>query len=225
MPSYVKTNSGVVLAVGGRANTLVIPPSYITLTHFDSSVTTRFITPGTVTAYTAASVPTNFLNCDGSVVSQTTFANLFAVIGTTYNTGGEGVGNFRLPDLRGRSPMGQGTGANLTARTMATPTGTENVAVSVGQFPSHTHNLSANSSGSSSDHSHGWTHWNNNQTNNGGGAVNQLSSPAVQAVYTSGGVNQNHNHGVSGTTDNGTGSNQGHQNMMPSLVLRYCIRF
>ena len=44
---------------------------------------------------------TGHLYCNGQVVSRTTYANLFAKLGTTYNTGGEAATDFRLPDYRG----------------------------------------------------------------------------------------------------------------------------
>lgn len=53
-----------------------------------------------------SSAATGWLLCQGQVLSQTTYANLYAAIGSTFNTGGEGGGNFRNPDLRGRFPMG-----------------------------------------------------------------------------------------------------------------------
>jgi len=46
------------------------------------------------------------LKADGSTVSEVTYAELFAAIGTTWNTGGEPVGTFRLPDLRGKFRRG-----------------------------------------------------------------------------------------------------------------------
>jgi microcystin-dependent protein len=61
---------------------------------------------GMVIQYAGASIPSGWLSCNGAVVSQTTYANLFAVVGATYNTGGEGVGNFRLPNFKRRFPLG-----------------------------------------------------------------------------------------------------------------------
>lgn len=50
------------------------------------------------------SAPAGYLLADGSAVSRTTYANLFAVIGTTYGTG-DGSTTFNLPDTRGRVPV------------------------------------------------------------------------------------------------------------------------
>ena len=79
-------------------------------------VPTPGVPVGTITQYAGAAAPTGYLLCDGSVVSQATYAALYAVCGTTYDTGGEGAGNFRLPDLRQRFPLGlaaAGTGSTL----------------------------------------------------------------------------------------------------------------
>jgi microcystin-dependent protein len=56
---------------------------------------------GSVVAWTATgAIPNGWLLCNGSTSSRTTEAALFAVIGTTYNTGGESSTVFRLPDYR-----------------------------------------------------------------------------------------------------------------------------
>lgn len=81
-------------------------------------VAANAVPAGTIVATARATAPSNYLLCDGSVVSQTTYASLFSAIATAYNTGGEGVGNFRLPDLRGRFPLGKavsGIGSTLGA--------------------------------------------------------------------------------------------------------------
>jgi len=56
---------------------------------------------GNIVYFGSGTVPSHGLLCDGSEVSQTTYGALFGVIGTTYNDGTEGAGNFRLPDTRG----------------------------------------------------------------------------------------------------------------------------
>lgn len=73
------------------------------------------VEPGTITAYGAATAPTGWLLCDGTAVSRSTYADLFAVIGTTYGVG-DGSSTFNVPDLQQRFPLGKaaaGTGATL----------------------------------------------------------------------------------------------------------------
>lgn len=64
---------------------------------------------GSVMMYAGTVIPSGWLLADGSVVSQVTYADLYSAIGTTYNTGGEGAGNFRLPDMQGLFVRGVGS--------------------------------------------------------------------------------------------------------------------
>ena len=57
---------------------------------------------GAVIAFAGSSIPTGYLLCDGAEISQTTYADLYTAIGTTYSSGrsAPSSGNFYLPDLR-----------------------------------------------------------------------------------------------------------------------------
>lgn len=68
---------------------------------------------GSIQAMATSTVPLGYLKANGSVVSRTTFARLFAVIGTTFNTGGESSSDFRLPDLRGEFIRGWDDGRGV----------------------------------------------------------------------------------------------------------------
>jgi microcystin-dependent protein len=59
---------------------------------------------GCVIPYAGTVAPAGWLMCFGQLVSTTTYAALFAAIGTTY---GSGSGTFGLPDLRGRVVAGK----------------------------------------------------------------------------------------------------------------------
>jgi microcystin-dependent protein len=61
---------------------------------------------GTVLDFAGAVAPAGWLLCDGSSVSRTTYANLFAVIGITHGSG-DGSTTFSLPDGRGRVAAGK----------------------------------------------------------------------------------------------------------------------
>ena len=58
---------------------------------------------GTILDYAGATVPSGWLLCDGTTVRGPPTPELFALVGTTFNTGGEAGTVFRLPDLRGRA--------------------------------------------------------------------------------------------------------------------------
>jgi len=88
------------------------------------------VATGTIIAFSTSLAPTGFLNCDGSTVSRTTFANLFAIIGTTYGAG-DGSTTFNVPNATDRALMSFGT----------TPIGT----IQEDAFQGHFHNVSASS--------------------------------------------------------------------------------
>lgn len=71
---------------------------------------------GSIMAFAGVSAPAGWLLCDGSAVSRTTYAALFAVIGGAWGTG-DGVTTFNTPDLRGRFLRGvdAGTGRDPDA--------------------------------------------------------------------------------------------------------------
>lgn len=75
----------------------------------NSSITTKDPNPlpaGSIMAWGSNTIPANWLLCDGSAVSRTTYASLYAAVGTTYGVG-DGSSTFNLPNLKGRMPMGK----------------------------------------------------------------------------------------------------------------------
>jgi len=62
---------------------------------------------GTVTMWPTATAPTGFLLCAGTAVSRSTYAALFAILGTAYGAG-DGSTTFNLPNFNNRSPIGAG---------------------------------------------------------------------------------------------------------------------
>jgi microcystin-dependent protein len=91
---------------------------------------------GEVKMWATATAPTGYLMCDGSLVSRTTYALLYAVIGDTFGAG-DGSTTFRLPSFRDRMPIG--AGATYSANT----TGGSTDAVVVSHTHSATPSLSA----------------------------------------------------------------------------------
>jgi microcystin-dependent protein len=107
---------------------------------------------GAMMDYAGTTAPPGWMMCDGSAISRTTYANLFAAIGTSYGTG-NGSTTFNLPDFRGRFPryndnMGTAAGAanrdtgrvHGSAQTQATARNGLGVTISNTDL-SHTHLL------------------------------------------------------------------------------------
>lgn len=103
---------------------------------------------GTVAATARAAAPDGWLLCDGAAVSRTTYEALFAAIGTAYGAG-NGSTTFNVPDLRGRVPVGvDGAAARLAANdALGQASGAEQVALAVGEIPSHHHRMDGRAGG------------------------------------------------------------------------------
>ena len=68
----------------------------------------EIVPAGTIVAFGNTTAPTGWLVCNDAAVSRSTYARLFAVIGTSFGVG-DGSSNFNVPDLRDRVPLGFGT--------------------------------------------------------------------------------------------------------------------
>lgn len=129
-----------------------------------------------------SSVPTGWLECDGSNVSRTTYAELFSVIGTTYGTG-DGSTTFGLPNFNGKHLRGT-TNTGL----LGTNVGSDSVNVPV---PQHSHNMG---------HDHGMQHYHSvdhdHNTSVGNQSANHSHSHPHVHNATTGNQSANHTHGI-----------------------------
>lgn len=100
---------------------------------------------GSILATARSTAPDGWLLCDGSAVSRSTYAALFAAIGTTFGSG-NGSTTFNLPDLRGRVIAGiDSSQAEFDAR--GETGGAKTHTLTSAQMPSHSHTASTSSAG------------------------------------------------------------------------------
>ena len=97
---------------------VLIPGGSMSLTKVQSAMQAApGFSPGMAIPYRGSALPDGWLWEDGAQYSQAMYPELYAVIGTVYNTGGDTAGWFRVPDKRGRTDVGRddmgGTAANL----------------------------------------------------------------------------------------------------------------
>ena len=185
---------------------------------------------GSLQAYAGASAPTGWLLCNGTSYTTAAYPELYSVLGYTY--GGSGA-NFNVPDLRGRVPMGAGTGAGLNASGTGAPTGTAQTARTRGQWggeethllstsemPSHSHG--GTTGNDSPDHAHATGNGQGFATHISGSASTQAGSgaPTINGVVTNtAGATARHAHSI---TAEGGGSR--HNTVPPFIVTNYIIR-
>jgi microcystin-dependent protein len=106
---------------------------------------------GTILPWSTITPPSGFLECDGTAVSRSTYAALFAVVGTTYGIG-DGSTTFNVPNLADNVAVGKsnnkalGTtgGANTVTPTGNVAGSTANATLSTAQLASHSHSGGGN---------------------------------------------------------------------------------
>jgi len=91
------------------------------------------ILTGEIKMWGTATAPSGYLLCNGTAVSRTTYAALFAIYSTTFGSG-DGSTTFNLPDFRNRMPIGAGT-----TYSAASTGGSATTTLSIANLPAHTH--------------------------------------------------------------------------------------
>lgn len=197
----------------------------------------RRATPGALEMYAglAGRVPNGWLLCDGSAVSRTTYARLFAHIGTQFGVG-NGTTTFNLPNFVGRIaiPVNAATAA---IDTIGETGGAYTATLVAGNLPPHAHTFSGTTGVDYPDHAHpldppstavngGW---------GPGGPDVQIGASAYKGVIGSGsgstiftvdiapfntaGAGLRHAHDFSGSTGNGPGASTPFSLLPPYTVV------
>ncbi len=193
---------------------LTLPPSIVNggFMQTDGSGNLSFqvvagVPSGAVFCIAVASVPSGYLECNGQSVSRTTFAALFAVIGTQY--GSSSGSTFKVPDLRGEFIRGFDNGRGVdSGRSVASSQSDQN----------KQHNHSASSSSSVTDPGHTHT-MNMNQGNiiSSGGAFGLKDSGTATRINSN-------STGISVSTSTSIGNDGGNETRPRNIAMMYVIK-
>jgi len=151
---------------------------------------------GEIRMFAGNFAPSNWMFCEGQLLSIADNDALFNLIGTTY--GGDGQTTFALPDLRGRAPVHAGTTHQLGQWD-----GTEAVTLIASQMPAHAHSAAASSALGDNSNPSGRVP-----------ARNTLGAP-----HYDGGINT----ALAAGALQSTGGSQPHANMQPYLAINFII--
>ena len=154
---------------------------------------------GQIIWFAGGFAPKNWELCNGEILPINGNEALFSILGTTY--GGDGRTTFALPDLRGRIPLSPGQGNNLSNYNLGDKSGSETVALTTSQIPSHTHQLKATSLNATQD----------NPSNN------TLAKSSTN-IYNSNDANL-----IMNAVSIGITGGQAHENRQPILAVNYII--
>lgn len=197
----IKVNNGI--EITPRMRILSAPYA---LESYHAEYATHGVPVGTVVPYAGTSAPFGWALCDGaSLPTSGTAARLHGVIGFTF---GEDEGKFKVPDLRGRFPLGIGGGPGLTARNIAAAGGAEKHTLTTEEMPSHNHSIN--------DPGH------NHKIKMGEGDAGSRDRPADGDNYDDNDYYSSE--ATTGITINNTGNNKAHNNMPPFLGLNFIIK-
>lgn len=164
---------------------------------------------GTVYMWAAETTPTGHLRLDGSAVSRTTYAALFALWATKYGAG-DGTTTFNLPDARNRFPY-------MAALADVGDTGGSSL-ITEAQLPAHDHSIGGNTGSSTVNHTHEIPHHGHNldyasdtNVSLGGSFTRVYDVGGGSGNAVTGGVNS----GSDRTTSSASGS---HSHSLPSAT-------
>jgi microcystin-dependent protein len=169
---------------------------------------------GTIKIYAGSSDPSAyFMICDGRAISRTTYAALFALVGTTYGIG-DGSTTFNIPNTGERIVVGRTTTPNTLipqydASIMGARFGEGLHVNTVGEMAVHNHTIT------DTGHTHTIGAASQFQFQAGGGGIAQSGSLTSGNSQT--GIAINNAGGLAGVT-------QGHNNVQPSIVFSHIIR-
>jgi microcystin-dependent protein len=165
---------------------------------------------GEIRAFSGTYAPEGWNFCNGATLPINGYEALYSLIGNTYG-GSEGI-NFALPDLRGRLPIGQGTGYGLTPYTMGERGGAETITLTASSIPSHYHAVKACTAGTATNAPSQLT------------LLGPMSSPDATVVgYLPVTATVPKDALLDNTTIQPTGGSQPHSNMMPCMAINYII--
>ena len=163
-----------------------------------------------ITMFGGNFAPRGWALCHGQTLAIASNQALFSLLGTTY--GGDGRTTFMLPDLRGRSPIGAGSGPGLSSYDLGQMGGAETVTLTVLAMPTHTHMATAVTRAS-------------DQAGDVSDAADAVPAKGAEGTspYTKTAPNVSMHAGMV-TVENGhTGGGQAHENRPPYLAINFII--
>lgn len=155
--------------------------------------------------------PKDWALCNGQVIQISQNGALFALIGTQF--GGDGRSTFNLPDLRGRTPIGEGALRSEPGRLFQAGEqyGVENVTLSIAEMAGHSHGVQATTTEASNSPAF---------TDSVFASSKDLKGTATEPFMYNSAASLT---GLAQDVVSSAGSGQSHTNIQPLLALSFCM--
>jgi microcystin-dependent protein len=173
---------------------------------------TSILPIGCIQQYAGSTAPSGWVLCDGSSLSNVTYADLRTVIGGTY---GSGTGTFTVPNLQGRIPVGRHS-SDVQFDTLGETGGEKTVTLTTANIPAHQHFVAANESITSG------SPWDTQPASSTNAIIHNVRSSTSSPNYTLVRTTTSSTQPTLGFSSN-TGGGGAHNNLQPYIVLNYII--
>jgi microcystin-dependent protein len=163
---------------------------------------------GEIRAFAFSFAPYDWAYCNGQQMTVQQNQVLYAIIGIQY---GGNVQNqtYNLPNLRGRVPVGMGSGPGLTPRSIGQSIGTMGVTLSMTQIANHSHGVNATIQTVTT---------NITLTPSNTAVIGRAAAAVPFGAYNSSSVVE-----MDSRTIGVAGGGQAHENRQPTLAMNFCI--
>lgn len=181
----------------------VTDADWVTIQEIVSNAMRSLMTPdvGKISPYMTEFPPAGTLECDGGIYNRVDFPLLYAALDTVFVIDAD---TFYVPDLRGRIPLGVGTGSGLSSYAMGDEGGEETHTLVGSETPVHSH--------SDAGHTHTEVTAIPTAITIGAGVPAPSALPSVGAT------------GIGFASLDSFGGDGAHENRQPYLALRFCVQ-
>lgn len=174
---------------------------------------------GAIRLHPTNTAPDNWMICDGSAINRVAYADLFALVGTTYGVG-DGSTTFNIPNLKGRVAVGR-DGSQTEFDVLGETGGEKTHTLTSAEMPTHTHTQNSHTHATSNASYPNFAIYQDTMSQE---TVGEIAGTGWQMAQTTGSITSSTATGSTTATNQNAGSGGAHNNLQPYLVVNFIIK-